>query len=114
MYIEKLEEDDIKAFIHRRYKLHMDIDKLERHDDRIFVKLRLDDNVYEFSLKDFEVIAHNSLAQAEKLNFEEKWIAFMGSNFNYENNAFFGIKHTNKYSQDRQDFLRAKNGGRDC
>lgn len=110
MYIEKLREEDVRAFLEANIK--MEIEQIEMLEDQIYVRLGFDDkNVVEFSFRDFDIEGHNIFAKAGKDIVEEKWIDFMKDKFDYKLNMFGHRKNTREYTTARLEHLRAKNSG---
>ena len=112
MYIQKLNEEDVRAFLNQNVK--MEIEEIEMLDDQIYVRLSAGDSInsiIEFSFKDFEVVGHNVFAKAGKDIVEEKWLDFMKNKFDYKLNMFGHRKNTREYTLARLEHLRAKNSG---
>ena len=110
MYIQKLREEDVRAFLEANIK--MEIEQIEMLEDQIYVILGLNDkDVVEFSFKDFDIEGHNIFAKAGKDIVEEKWIDFMKDKFDYKLNMFGRLKRTGEYTTARLEHLRAKNAG---
>ena len=110
MYIEKLSEEDVRAFLEANFK--MEIEQIEMLDNQIYVRLGFDkENVIEFLFKDFEVVGQNIFAKVCKDIVEEKWINFMKDKFDYKLNEFGHRKNTCEYTTARLEHLRARNSG---
>ena len=109
MYIQKLSEEDVRAFLEANIK--MEIEQIEILEDQIYVRLGFDKNVVEFSFKDFEIEGLNIFAKAGKDIVEPKWIDFMSKKFDYKLNMFGRQKNTREYTTARLVHLRAKNAG---
>ena len=110
MYIEKLSEEDVRAFLEANIK--MEIEQIEMLEDKIYVRLGFNDkDVVEFSFRDFDIEGHNIFAKAGKDIIEPKWIHFMSDNFDYKLNMFGRLKRTGEYTTARLEHLRARNSG---